>query len=257
MIPAGVSNGGPDGFVPEQILSIIDRCCEDCTFPMLDNAYVYLAATRLSLHRSTTDWAMVIEVFGYSPRAGLPHTHVYTFAERLHNRNSPENYVKREAYERYLVNNPNNESRFFYPIKEGPWHDAENNDFVATSAAEVVVRGQTLSLPSFDEYARHGIELEHPPQVQVPELCRFLADIAREQVLATEQERRVSVMPDMLQILQLEEWNHPNLIEEDRPSGSETFRQLAQVLATGDAGLYRPSQQPNTHWRHWPLGGLL
>jgi hypothetical protein len=244
-------------FVPEHILSVLDRCCEDGSFPMLDNGYVYLAATRLSLHRSMTDWAMVIEIFGYSPRAGLPYTHVYTFAERLHDRNPPEKYIKREAYEHYLVNNPNNESRAFYPIEDGPWHDAANDDFVVQGAAEVIVRGKALSLPSFDEYARHGIELEQSPQVQVPELCRFLADIAREQVLSTDRERRVSVMPDMVQILQLEEWHHPNLVEEERPSGSETFRQLAQVLATGDAGLYRPSQQPNTHWRNWPLGGQL
>lgn len=31
------------------------------TFPMLDDGYLYLAATRLCLHRSDTDWALVIE----------------------------------------------------------------------------------------------------------------------------------------------------------------------------------------------------
>lgn len=48
------------------ILAVLDRCCDACTFPMLDNGYVYLAATRLSLFRSKADWAMVIEVFGFS-----------------------------------------------------------------------------------------------------------------------------------------------------------------------------------------------
>ena len=105
---------------------------------------------------------------------------------------------------------------------------------------------------------RHGIELEQAPRVQVFELCRFLADIAREQVLATPQEQRVNILPEMEQILQLEEWHHPNVAyDEDRPSGSETFQQLARVLATGDLGLYRPSQPPNTHWRNWPEGGRL
>ena len=51
-------------FDPEEILSILDRCCDMFAFPMLDNGYWYLAATRLSLYRSATDWAMVIEVFG-------------------------------------------------------------------------------------------------------------------------------------------------------------------------------------------------
>jgi hypothetical protein len=94
--------------------------------------------------------------------------------------------------------------------------------------------------------------------VQVFELCRFLAGVAREQVLATPKERRISVLPEMEQVLQLEEWNHPNLVdEEERPSGSETFRQLAQVLATGNARQYQPLRPPITHGGMWPDGGRL
>lgn len=63
---------------------------------MLDNGYVYLAATRLSLYRSATDWAIAIEVFGFSPRAGLPDTHI----SRPHDRNTPEKYNSQLAYER-------------------------------------------------------------------------------------------------------------------------------------------------------------
>jgi hypothetical protein len=46
----------------------------------------------------------------------------------------------------------------------------------------------------------------------------------------------------MTQLLQLEEWHHPNLADGDLASSSDTFRQLAQVLATGDVDLYRPSK---------------
>jgi hypothetical protein len=245
-------------FDANEILSILDHCCDAFTFPMLDNGYVYLAGTRLSLYRTEENWAMVIEVFGFSPRSGLPDTHIHTFASTLHNRDAPERYAKREAYDNYLANNPHNESRFVYPIDAGVWQDAQNDEFVAKEGREVVVRGQTFPLPPFDEYERRGIYLEKPPQIQVFELCRLLADAARESVLATVQERRVSVLPDMTQILQLEDWHHPNVVDdEDRPSGSETFRQLAQVLVTGNIGLYRPLQPPNTHWRNWPDGGRL
>jgi hypothetical protein len=245
-------------FDPEEILSILDRCCDECTFPMLDNGYVYLAATRLSLYRSTTDWAIVIEVFGFSPREGLPDTHIQTFASRLHDRDPPEQYVNQQAYERYLANNPHNEFRSVFPVAEGSWQDAEDPEFVAPSANVIVVRDQAISLPSLADYVRHGIELEQEPRVQVFELCRFLGDVMREQVLATPEERRVSVFPEMELILQLEEWHHPNVVDDDeRPSGSETFQQLAQVLVTGDVSLYQPSRPPNTHWRNWPEGGSL
>ncbi|MFO0969231.1 MAG: hypothetical protein U0793_27055 [Gemmataceae bacterium] len=244
-------------FDPAEILSILDRCCDAYAFPMLDNGYVYLAATRLSLYRSEMDWAMVIEVFGYSPRAGVPDTSIQTFASRLHDRDPPENYVNRQAYERYLANRPNNEYRSIFPVQAGPWQDEENDEFVAEGADEVLVRTRAIPLPSAGEYVRHGIHLEQAPRVQVFELCRFLAAIARDQVLATAKVRRVSILPGMEQILQLEEWHHPNVVAKEGPSSSETFQQLARVLATGDARLYRPTQPPNTHWRNWPDGGRL
>ena len=63
--------------------------------------------------------------------------------------------------------------------------------------------------------------------------------------------------PEMQRILQLEAWHHPDLASGERPSQSETFRQLAEVLVEGDTILYHPSLPPNTHWRNWPDGGTL
>jgi hypothetical protein len=58
-------------------------------------------------------------------------------------------------------------------------------------------------------------------------------------------------------ILVLDKWNHPDLVNDERPSGSETFRHLAMVLATGEVSEYRPTVAPNTHWANWPDGGSL
>jgi hypothetical protein len=239
----------------EQILAVLDRACDAFTFPMLDNGYFYLAATRLSLHRSEEDWALVIEGFGFSPRTGLPDTYVQTFASRLHDRDPPESYVTREAYENYLAVHPNNEFRSVYPIQDGQWLDGED---LAADAKEVVVRRRAIAIPSTDDYARFGIELEDPHCVRVFELCRYLAGVVRDEVLATPNEQRVSVRPEMTKLMQLDEWHHPNVVEDtERPSGSQTFRQLAEVLVTGNVDLYRPTMPPNTHWRNWPDGGSL
>lgn len=253
MPPLDCVADSPVRFEPQHILDILDRCRDAFTFPMLDNGYVYLAATRLSLFRSAEDWAMVVEVFGFSPRAGHPDTSVYTFASRLHNRDSRKKYASREAYEQYLANNPHNELRFVYPIKGDAWHEEE---VVAEGAKDVVVRRERVPLPRSGEYGKYGIDLLDPPRVWVFEACRYLAAVARDLVLATPKERRVSVRPGMRQVLQLEEWNHPDVIER-RPGESETFRQLARVLAEGNASLYRPTLPPNTHWSNWPEGGTL
>ena len=243
-------------WTPADILSILDACCDAYTFPMLDNGYVYLAATRLSLYRSSADWAMVIEVFGFSPRAGLPDNAIQTFASVLYERDPPDRYVDRSSYQKYLARNPHNEFRAVHPIEDGPWQN-EEEETVAENADGLILRGRGIPLPKASDYKEHGIELEKPPHVQVFELCRLLAATHRAEVLATETERGVSVLPEMKQILQLEEWRHPDLLNDERPSTSDTFRQLAEVLITGEVARYRPSPSPNTHWKHWPDGGTL
>ncbi len=239
----------------KQILKILDDASGAFSFPMLDNGYVYLAATRMSLFRSSDDWGLVIEVFGYSPRGGLPDTHLCTFASRLRDRKTREQFVNETAYRNYLSNNPHNEFSSIYPIEDGPWIDSEQSEFVA-SAGEVRLRDLILPLPSPAEYAHQGIQLlgERPA---VFELCRYLAATWRDKVLASPTERRVKILPEMTHMLQLEEWFHPDLVTGERPSDCETFQQLAEVLATGELSLYQPSHEPNTHWRHWPDGGSL
>jgi hypothetical protein len=239
----------------QEILSVLDACCAKFTFPMLDNGYVYLAATRLTAFRSLDDWAMTIEVFGFSPRAGLPDTHIYTFGGNLRNRKKTEDYVNRQAYENYLTNNPHNESRFIFPIDDGDWLDGES---VVNGTSNLILRGETLLIPAAGEFNKHGIELEDEAEIRVYELCRLLASVRRKQVLATPEELRGNVDPSLEQVLQLDEWNHPNVVDDEcRPNGSETFQQLAQVLGTGDVNGYRPSKSPNTHWSNWPDGGTL
>jgi hypothetical protein len=245
-------------FDADRILAVLDRCCDQFTFPMLDNGYFYLAATRLSLFRSSADWAMVFEVFCFSPRAGLPNTFIETFASALCNRDIPEEYGRGELYERYLAAHLNDDCRPIYPIDPGDWQDEEDGDFLAEGATEFILRGQRHPMPSSGACAERGIVLGQPPRVRVFEFCRYVADVARELILATPEERRLSVLPEMVQLLQLEEWHHPNVVEKAaRPSGNETFHQLAQVLVTGDVSQYRPTQPPNTHWRNWPDGGSL
>jgi hypothetical protein len=241
-----------------EILRVLDDCCDAFTFPMLDNGYVYLAATRLSLFRAPRDWAMVIELFGFSPRAGLPDLCVSTFASTLFNRDAPERYVTTEAHEQYLRNRPNNEARYFFPIEEGEWQDAENGERLCNNTqAGVVLRKGRRAIPSAADCARHEIAVEDPNELRVFELCRYLAAVARDDVLATLDERRVSVAPGMQQLIVLDDWHHPDLANGECPSELESFQQLARVLETGDGAFYRPSRAGNTHWKNWPDGGSL
>ncbi|KWF06330.1 DUF7003 family protein [Burkholderia pseudomultivorans] len=241
----------------QSILSVLDDCCEQFSFPMLDNGYVYLAATRLSLYGGPEDWALAIEVFGHSPRAGLPDTQVYTFGSRLVRQRSADQFVSEAAYDAWLAANAHTESAFAYPVEAGAWIDPAHGEYLAAGRHAVRVRGMSIDTPEPGAYAGHGIVLVEPPAVRVFEFCRFLAAVARDSVLATEAEQRACVPADCEKILQLDAWHHPDVVNGERPSGDPTFRSLADVLVTGDAARYRPSAAPNTHWGNWPDGGTL
>jgi hypothetical protein len=238
-----------------EILSILDAACESFFFPMLDNGYTYLAATRLSLFRSRSDWAMTVEVFGFSPREGHPSLAVYTFASKFHHRKPASKYVSEDAHRNYLRVHPHDECEYFYPIEKGPWIDEEF--IVDEPGIELALRGRAKVLPRRSDYARIDIELEDPERIHVFELCRYLAAVAREDVLATASEQRAHVLPEMEKLLQLEEWHHPDLASDERPNELESFQQLAQLLSTGDPASYKPTTPPNTHWKNWPDGGSL
>lgn len=48
-----------------------------------------------------------------------------------------------------------------------------------------------------------------------------------------------------------------NQYQDNRPSSYETWKLIAKVIATGDASLYQPTLEPNTHWKNWPDSGSM
>jgi len=58
-------------------------------------------------------------------------------------------------------------------------------------------------------------------------------------------------------ILQLDEWRHPDLANDELPGENPTFRMIAEVLITGDRSIYQPQKPPNTRRSNWPEGETL
>jgi len=164
---------------------------------------------------------------------------------------------KHEAFRRYLSVHPYDESNTVYPIETGEWQDVETDELLAPGRNPIVLRGESLLTPDLAEYPLQGISLSSPPRVCVFELCRWLAEKRRDQVLAAPIERRACVPESLRQILQLEEWHHPDLASSEPPSSTEAFRMLADVLVFGEPSRYVPTVRSNTHWKNWPDGGTL
>ncbi len=232
-------------FTTKEILAQFDRYAAEFTFPMLDNGYVYLADFRLEAYRDEARWAIVIEVIG------------------VHNRASGHDGINNclHLFGNCLKRPPGTANEDFLHLTEdgpdGPIFVEDSLDIVRPDSRIIRVRDRavvfTLDTP---EFAKYGIDLESA-EVHTHELLRLLIRQDRAPFLATEQELRDRIPPDLAMVLRLDEWHHPDSAGGDLPSGSEMFQMIAEVLVTGDPARYRPTKTPNTHWRHWPEGGTL
>ncbi len=228
-------------FTADEILSQLDACAAEMRFPMLDNGYVYLGDVRLSGYADDRHWALLIEVLGFNPRADGIRNAIYRYGNCL-------------VGEVGLANED-----FITSLEEDPDYPAFDEEFGVLDGAEMVrVRGQAVPIPWGPAVlAAKGITLAEPPRLRVEELMRALLPEYRSQLLATEEELRRRMPADLPLLIRLDEWHHPDLVNEERPSDSPSFQSLAEVLVMGDPNGYRPHPNPNTHWKNWPEGGTL
>lgn len=106
-------------------------------------------------------------------------------------------------------------------------------------------------------YQSHGIEFEDEEKINAFEFLRLLDALHHEKLVGTEDEIRQRIPHDLPKILELHEWFHPDVANEELPGANETFSQIAQVLESGDINFYRPTENPNTNWKNWLEGGTL
>ena len=232
---------------PSSILEQLDDAAGESEFPMLDNGYVYPADVRLTIFRDPTRWLMIIEDLGaFSPRVtGCDSFQdcLYLFGNALHR-------MPGSANEDFLYP--------VYSLPDEPLFEDEYQWFIRPGAKALELRGQRVEFDVSDKaLARKGIELLDPPQIDPAAVLRSLLPKHREALLASEEELAARNPHQLPLWLRLDEWFHPNLAEDELPSACETFQMLADAIASGDPSRYRPTKQPNTHWKNWPEGGTL
>lgn len=226
----------------KEVLDQLDECTENFVFPMLDNGYIFPITQRLSCYRDEHRWAMIIECFEFNVRAGEQDgvnncLHVYG------------NCLDREPGIR-------NED-FIYVTDDPPEGPVFEDCFVRPVARSIMIRSNIVPFDiSKSALAEKGVNVADE-RVTAADLLRSLLNEYREQFLATEAELRARIPEDLPLILRLDEWYHPDVANDERPSENETFQMLAKVLATGDVSQFKPSKEPNTHWSNWPDAGTL
>lgn len=233
-------------FENEEILVQLDQCFLNYRFPMLDHGHVYLAATRMHGYRDENRWIILIERLGYNNRGGGHNgiqNDMYFFGNCL------------DFYPGDLAGN------ILFPTSDSPagaTFDHLFQEFVRPKVSSIMIRDREVPFPKdAKKYKEWGIELSDPPRIYAYELLRWLAENNLDDLLAYQEEIRHRIPKDIPHFFTLGKWNHPCIAKREKPSQSQTFRQIANAMQTGDFNKITSPDPPNTHWSHWPLGGTL
>jgi hypothetical protein len=230
----------------DEILAQLDACSAEFTFPMLDNGYIYHVDQRLTVYRNETAWLMMIEILGVNSRTAS----YDSFQNCLHVFGSPLQRPPGTANEDFLQ-----------PVDgcpDSPLFDDEYEWMAREDANCVLIRGHRIELDlSPAALANKGITLIDLPRIDPVAILRSLVPEHRTLLLGTAAELAARNPQELPPLLQLDEWNHPDVGSQELPSESQTFRMLADAIVTGDKSRYAPTLPPNTHWKNWPEGGTL
>ena len=199
-------------FTRGEILEQLDRAAADFRFPMLDNGYYYPVDVRLHAYADPDTWAIAIETLGYNPRAG----NLLNVIEQYGNR----------------VDRPGADNDDFIGRIDNYadlW-ELEQQDRAWLDAPGVVIRGRLIP------FAR-----ERSADAEPWTLLREIVPDHRDLFLASEEELRARIPPELPELLRLEQWNHPDLLK----GSSRATARLSKWLPK----LCSPATQRLTHRR--------
>jgi hypothetical protein len=228
----------------EDILMQLDSGAESYEFPMLDNGYYYHGDQKLTIFRDTKRWAMLLEVLAY---------------------NNHDFGVDGITTVTYIIGNCligfDNNFHFFANDNGAETFIFEDDDpcpYLNSKAKSIKVRD--IEIPIIDErehYKSKNIELELDDKITPWEFMRGLIPEYSNLFWLTKEEISTKIPSDLPVLMTLANWHHPDLVSDEKPSETETFQQLADVILTGDKSLYNTSETNNTHWSNWLEGGKL
>ncbi|BAY87468.1 hypothetical protein NIES267_69900 [Calothrix parasitica NIES-267] len=241
-------------FNTEDILKCLDEAAACFNFPGFDNIHYDMITARLTGFRNDEDWALAIEqvVSWYSLNGVEPVLMISAFGSRI------------------LINEP---FATYFPVKHtlGELERSKEEDYQDISVAGIICDEgfdvwedddeipESISVMIRDEkFIINLSEIERNPHLSDYidfDLMIHLVNKYRTKILATETEFREIVSQELSQIIQLDNWHHPDIhnpnSEFSMPSRTKSMEMIAEVLVSGNPELYQPCEENNVDWKKW------
>jgi hypothetical protein len=249
-------------FTANDVLRFMDRCLMENQiwfFIDLEHPYVYTANSRLTLYADDAHWAIVAEVSGYNPRAACFLLTLTYFSDALRD-------LKPGGSKNQFTWN----AEFVTLIEQMPMYEAVQHFAVSETPVALKVRDSNVLVPAARRTFIPNVgSRPWPKDARAEDIGRYVAYEYADLCRATDAEKRMHLPEALPELMTIDQWHHrrwhyshaPNSpgprASGDAPSSYETYRLIAEVLATRDPSRYRPTLPPNSHWSHWPQAGAL
>jgi len=267
-----------------------------CSFIELGHVYSYLIDARLNIFNSDNCWAIAAERLGFNPRAGGIILEISYFGNCLQNLESCNGRIT-NSYSVYPIDSTNfsdtvdgemlSPTAQFWLIRGRQIPVSHNrlnyaqigielsdaNDIRAEEAGRLIAAQNPDLFRATDDELYKCIPSSLKKILVLDEWfhkdfqLRQLPTISDEQLKQTyELNKKLAGVGEMsfesfAQLFRAHEKSsndcNSNIWNDNRPSVYETWQQIAKVIVNNDIEMYKPTLQPNTHWKHWPDSGSL
>lgn len=230
----------------QEILRQLDTEAESFVFPMLDNGYYYHGDQKLTIFRDEKRWAILIEILAYN-------NHEYGIEGIM---------TVGSVFGNCLIGWNDNDCFKAFASDNGVetflYDEANYIPYLNPNAKSINIRGQEIPVVTeYKHYRSKGIEFEHDGKITPWEFMRSLIPEYSNYFWWNKTEISTKIPSDLPVFMTLTNWHHPNLLMQEKPSDTQTFQQLADVIVSGDIKMYKTNESHNTHWTNWPEGGKL
>lgn len=215
------------------ILAKFDQFAAEYEFPMIDNAAYDSAAIRLTAFRNDDEWLVVFQEIAFYPAMGDFEDIVTVFGNRL----EKQGVISAQPT---------------VSLADGP--DSSPPDIHDFKVHVQGGPGRRFK-PSRDDYRSAHVDIDDKSYAET-KIIRYLASQVRRE-LFVDDEALLKICgrssAELKKFIELDEWHHPDLADDEPPSEIPCFKSLARALAKGDASLYKCAPASvNTGWWHWP-----
>lgn len=221
-----------------EILTILDDGAETYEFPMLDNNYFYLGREKMHIYINETEWLIVFQELSYFIKMGSFVNSVVAFGNLIQ---KSGNILIKEVISESTPN------KFF---------DLHNNFLLNPLRFEVLIKGVKKEfILSEEDYKNVKIDVGDEKMPNQAKIIRYLAYNIPDFIFFQNDEvleicgRRDK---NLNLFLDLSDWHHPDLINDEMPSELDCFQSLARAIEKNDKQLFKcPKKRHNTHWSNW------